>query len=319
MQEFRIGYRKPGEQLDLRLLPAAPLYGRLLAPETANLEGIKLEIVKDHYLSDDTQVRGLASVPLNKRGEFSIPKFPIQGSHKNLRYSIGWSSRSRGWDPNADFQPAFRDAKIRKTEQGYYIEIPTVPTVLVQGMVKTQDTDRPLSGVHMSFRNPSLGTPHVRAATNDKGVYRVNLPTGDSTNQIFAVLDQEEPGKYGYATTELQVSASAGTFEVPAVYLAPVPKIAGILRDAAGTPAAGVRIGVRDPNPQGHFSGIGESQLDGRFEMPIYDASKLPSGRLQRLEWFEIVKSAEGTKPQVLRELEVLDRNRTATVLRRKR
>ncbi|GAB5402251.1 MAG: hypothetical protein Aurels2KO_04820 [Aureliella sp.] len=310
LQVFPTFYRDLDTCIELRLEHAVAFTGRILAPEAADVGGTEFRITSRLSSPDNADVLGVAVARLSEAGEFSIAKIPVRHV-ATLRYDIGW-------DLHHNFQPTIRKAITRSTEVGYHVEIPTVSTTPVTGVVETKDTNRPLQDVYISFRNPKLRIPATRVKTDANGVYTVKLPAGGVQGQVFAILDPKKPGKYDLTEFEFDVPSGATEFEAPTLSLEPRPSLSGVLYDVSGEPAAGLRICIRDPKVPEYIMGVAETNEDGLFEMPLRLLDPTPES-LDRFKWHEIVKPAEGTKPRVLRELEVVERDQNAMVLRRAR
>ncbi len=320
LQEFSLEPRRDllpdqitvNEHYTLRLKPASRVSVRVLADEPLELEGIKVRVSSSKEDFGWEEHQGGATATLDSTGRFVIPKLLVEDGFQ-LLLDFDWPS-------DFLYQPTIPKKIKLKTGQNLNLEIATRETVLHSGVVMASDTGLPIVGAKIAFRGRDNGSPQIVATTDSNGRYRVQLMPGTVSRHLFDLGTLAVLQTYDYPKlNDIRVPETQDDPREEEIHLQPKKRVDGRLVDENWDPVPNARLGVGERGNSRRLISSGQTDSQGSFSIPL----SIRGGSLEKMvhdvSWFEIVKPAEGTKPPVLRKLEVLDRDPTATVLQLRR
>ncbi|MEO1530455.1 MAG: carboxypeptidase-like regulatory domain-containing protein, partial [Planctomycetota bacterium] len=162
---------------ELRLLPTGSLRGRVAGEELEQYEGIDFLIQ-----TDEGNVGGVATVKLNDRGEFFVPKLAAGRGH--ILFS--------NWNPSLPMHPIAGGRWRVDEEEEMNLTIDLVKPVTVHGRVLLEDTNEPLPNASVTINSLQSPINGARTKTDREGRFTLRVAPGRCLRQLTSFGGGEE-------------------------------------------------------------------------------------------------------------------------------
>lgn len=296
---------------EIRLRQAGEIRGKVIVDSPERFAGTQLHLASQRASRDDPPGtgRGVANVELNAQGEFHVPRIAAGRVHEIYL----------NWDDEADRHPILVDRFRLVVEPGKTLNltIETEPTVTLHGQVLFEDTRLPVSGAKIYMHNRQSPSRGSYSDADAEGRYSIKVPPGMIHRQVLDWSKSDPEKLYDYPRLEeLSISADAESVDLAPILISRMKVVRGTLRDKAGNPITG-RTVVLHTGSYRHLAGSAETDLNGGFEMTVYDwqiRQELPYLK-ERSYWAVLEQPATGANGPVYSRLKVEDENPEAMVL----
>ncbi len=201
---------------------------------------------------------GKAEVKSDKGGRFVVPT--LAGGDMEVYVNV---------NENQPLRPKLPEHVRLGSGATTLLDISLVPTVLVRGSVRQNETAKPLPGALVCI-SYGVGRQGASAVTDMQGNYTIRVLPGRVRFQLTAAplgyvqVGEHWNGDSDVPNDEIDVPKDAKQFDLPPAELAPAKDIEGRLVDEHDQPVSNARVVVIAEHR--HY-GYGESNSDGKFSL----------------------------------------------------
>jgi beta-lactamase regulating signal transducer with metallopeptidase domain len=269
-QEMRLdGVDADAAERTITLRQAGRIEGQLIAADPAGVRGIQMYVQTLrtphksvwHKRADGTTVPirvaetdGTALITTDAAGRFVIPAIATGPAQ------ILFLDRPA----NQQMLPRI-PTRLEVTEgKTLQIDIPLEQSVVVQGVIQTEDTRKPVRGAELCVGYGQSDQADI-VTSDAQGRYQAHvLPGPVHVNVVATPFDVQSA--YTHTAdpwdSALEVKRTGAETELPPILLAPIEKIEGVLIDRIGRPLANAQVsGIRG----NRLYGFATTDSDGKF------------------------------------------------------
>jgi protocatechuate 3,4-dioxygenase beta subunit len=145
---------------------------------------------------------------------------------------------------------------VKAGETSSAVKLELVKGGIVEVLVKESGTGKPVEKASVSVR-PSQSTRWTGGQTDQNGLTRMRVVPG-----LYEVSGAYKQGYTGENQPLNQIEVGDGETKRIAYTLTPAPRVAGVVRDEAGNPLAGVKLEIKPSSPEEKTTAA-----DGKFEV----------------------------------------------------
>ncbi len=255
----------------ITLLPVGRIEGRLIADDPRFVRGLKIwvrtwEQSEGSISARWSGIEGTEIVSVDADGRFSIPAI--------ARGTLAARVLDGQAHPRLPRIPQSIEVTQGKTAD---VQIHLEPTVLVEGLVQTKETHRPVAGVRVTLRADECD--HVIDVTSDaQGRYQARVLPGwvsmssmlpDDFSAHYLVIEWP----FEVPRVRVKPTANGQPFQLPATVLIPTTPVKGTVVDTEGRPVFGAT--ARGNSGKRRF--FGATNVRGEFQIQIPEGIKLDS------------------------------------------
>lgn len=240
--------------------------------------------------------QGLAEVEIDENGRFHIPAM----ASGKLRIRMQWDSDSMEY-------PVALQRQVVQPNETLTLTITVRPTIRVTGKIVTSDSQEPVIGARISFRDPMQKTLliPIYVTTDGQGRYTVRLPSGSVSRQVFSGI----AAPYEYPRLEpTWIPADAKEYEAEDILIHPMRLVKGTLLNGAGVPIPETTVVLHNGSYR-HLSGRATTKSDGTFEMRVYDWEQYDELIQRRGYWATLDRPAINSDPPQFTRLTIKNDN----------
>jgi protocatechuate 3,4-dioxygenase beta subunit len=258
IQELRLDSEATTEaERMIELRPVGSIEGKLTSDDRKWVRGVRL------WFSSETQssgngwkTEGFATATSDDEGRFVVPAI-AQGK---LRIDAFVPK-------DAPVLPRLSESLLINAGVTEELAIALETPVVVRGMIRTEDTDKPIPGAEISVRY-GVWRQGTMVTSDSNGKYEARVLAGPVYTQVIA--RPKEFDSYEQTGTpwnqKFDVSDPTVPFDLPTILLSPTIVVKGKLIDQDGKPLAKKRVnGIFE----GRRYGFSMSNEKGEFEMQI--------------------------------------------------
>jgi|GEM_PF-2404055 len=248
--------REPLEAVrTIKLRAPGRIEGRLVGGRPEWTRGVKISFSTDNR-DEWSDSSGNAQVVTDNEGRFVVPIIACGGPvHTYV-----------GIDSAHPVLPRLEEDLYLKEGETLRMEIPLVPTRLVQGTILTKSNGKPVPKAEISLGFGSF-RQSAHAVTDAKGRYQARVLPGPVRLQIISM-----PGDFAQLGTPwaspVQVPEGVNMFDLPKIEVVSTHDLSGSLVGEKNEPLAGMQVMASDQNRR---HGFGKTDAKGQFTMKVPD------------------------------------------------
>jgi hypothetical protein len=265
IQAFRVK-REDAETQVVTLRPVGRIEGRLVADDRKYVGRIPVIFCSSRW----SDLEGLAETLTDEHGRFVIPKIGIGSLDVVIDVAESCPLRPKiaAINPCSEISPQVEENAT------VAIEVPLIPTIVVQGEVYLRGTNQPIKDARVAI-GYGIRWQRTNSVTGVDGKYVARVLPGEVTID-WVEPPEEYVADEGYGDNVIDVPQDGTVFKLPRVEVAMAKTITGKLVDEAGQSVVATSVQVLAGR---HLYGRCKTGQDGIFTItgvPNYlDASKV--------------------------------------------